>query len=307
MTRVLSKLADMPNPNFIDPAPKSQRSSRYQFKIAQAYSTFHSSPSSPLLNLTPEGKQLTYRGVMRGDDQKLWGEASGKELIKLIVDRKTLVPIHRHEQPADQRQFTTYYNPQVKEKLDEAGEKTQRVRGTFGGNKKCAYEGSTSSPVADITFIKIHQNSVLSDRRNLGTNTRYATLDLTDFYLMSRLEKPEWIKIPTKNIPRALLEKHDLISYIVDEHILCRVDGTMYGHPASGRLANADLVQHLAAHGYAQDANVPCMFAHSKAPISFSLVVDDFGIKYTNDEDIADLVRVLKLKYQLRVDLTGSK
>ena len=244
---------------------------------------------------------------MRGEDQELWGEASGQELIKLIVDRKTLVPIHRHEQPADQRQFTTYYNPQVKEKLDEAGEKTQRVRGTFGGNKKCAYEGPTSSPVADITFIKIHQNSVLSDRRNLGTNTRYATLDLTDFYLMSRLEKPEWIKIPIKNIPRSLLEEHNLLQFIFDEHILCRVDGTMYGHPASGRLANADLVQHLAAHGYAQDDNVPCMFAHSKAPISFSLVVDDFGIKYTNDEDIADLVRVLKLKYQLRVDLTGSK
>ena len=36
MTRVLSQFADMPNPNFIDPAPKSQRSSRYQFKIAQA-------------------------------------------------------------------------------------------------------------------------------------------------------------------------------------------------------------------------------------------------------------------------------
>ena len=138
ITRVLSQFADMPNPNFIDPAPKSQRSSRYQFKIAQAYSTFHSSSSSPLLNLTPEGKQLTYRGVMRGDEQELWGAASGEELIKLIVDRKTLVLIHRHEQPADQRKFTTYYNPQVKEKLDADGAKTQRVRGTFGGNRKCA-------------------------------------------------------------------------------------------------------------------------------------------------------------------------
>jgi len=47
--------------------------------------------------------------------------------------------------------------------------------------------------------------------------------------------------------------------------------------------------------------------AHSTAPISFSLVVDDFDIKYTNDEDIVHLVRILELKYQLRVDLTGSK
>ena len=75
---------------------------------------------------------------MRGDEQELWGAASGEELIKLIVDRKKLVLIHRHEQPADQRQYTTYYNPQVKEKLDASGAKTQRVRGTFGGNRKCA-------------------------------------------------------------------------------------------------------------------------------------------------------------------------
>jgi hypothetical protein len=114
-------------------------------------STFHSSIDSSILNLTSDGKQLTYRGVMRGDDRDLWSIASGNELIKLIVDTKTLVPIHRHDQPADQRQFTTYYNPQVKEKLDEHCGKIQRVRGTYGGNKKSAYDGPTSSPVADIS------------------------------------------------------------------------------------------------------------------------------------------------------------
>jgi len=281
--------------------------SRHKFQQARAYSTFHSSDLSPILNLTKDGKQLTYRNVMRGDDQDLWEAASGIEFIKLVVDRKTLVPIHPHEQPADQRKFTTYYNPQVKEKLDSEGAITQRVRGTFGGNRQCAYDGPTSSPVADITFIKTHWNSVISDRRNFKTNTRYATLDLRDFYLMSRLAQPEWIRVPTKNIPRAILEEHNLVQYIVNDHILCRVDGTMYGHPVAGRFANADLVKHLAAHGYAQDANVPCMFAHCTESISFSLVVDDFGIKYTKDSDLARLVSVLREKYELQVDLTGSK
>jgi len=244
---------------------------------------------------------------MRGAEKSLWEAANGIELIKLIVDRKTLVPIHRNEQPPDQRKFTTYYNPQVKEKLDADGAKTQRVRGTYGGNKKCAYDGPTSSPVADISFIKIHWNSVISDRRNHGTDTRYATLDLTDFYLMSSLKQPEWIKIPIKHIPLSLLEQHDLIKFIFDDHILCRVDGTMYGHPAAGRLANADLVQHLAAHDYLQDANIPCLFKHVTAPISFSLVVDDFGIKYVNDSDLTTLISTLRKKYELRVDLTGSK
>ena len=307
MATVYAQLIDLPIPDFPETGKILSRVSRHNFKRAQVYSTFHSSQTSPLLNITTDGKQLTYRGVMRGEDQDLWGAASGAELIKLIVERKTLVPIHKHEQPADQRKYTTYFNPQVKEKLDDNGHKTQRVRGTFGGNKKCAYDGPTSSPVAEITFVKIHWNSVVSDRRNHRNNSRYATVDITDFYLMSSLEQPEWINISIKNIPLSLLEEHNLIQFISDEHILCRVDGTMYGHPVAGRFANADLVKHLAVHGYLQDAYVPCLFTHVTAPISFSLGGDDFGIKYVHDSDLTHLCSALREKYQIRVDLTGSK
>jgi hypothetical protein len=207
----------------------------------------------------------------------------------------------------DQRRFTTYYNPHVKEKLDDNGAKTQRARGTVGGNKPCAYTGPTSSPVADISLIKIHWNSVISDRRNLGTDTRYATIDIKDFYLMSSLPQPEWIRVPTKDIPISLLRDHDLLQYVVKSHILCRVDGTMYGHPYAGRGANADLVKHLAAHDFVQDPNVPCLFTHATRRISFSLVVDDFGIKYDSLPDLEYLISTLEKKYEIRVDLTGSK
>jgi hypothetical protein len=244
---------------------------------------------------------------MRGDHRELWSIASGDELIKLIVDTKTLVPIHRHDQPPDQRRFTTYYNPQVKEKLDAQGEIVRRVRGTFGGNKTCAYSGPTSSPVADISLIKIHWNSVISDRRNLGTDTRYGTLDLKDFYLKSTLPQPEWITIPVKDIPISLLAKHDLNKFVVDGHILCRVDGTMYGHPFAGRGANTALVAHLLEHNFVQDSNIPCLFTHRTRCISFTLVVDDFGVKYNNLADFNFLVDCLKSKYDLHVDLTGSK
>jgi len=273
----------------------------------EANSTFHSTTDSPLLNLTPAGQQISYRHVMRGPDRELWRNASGKELIKLIVDRKTLVPIHRHEQPPDQRRFTTYYNPQVKEKLDANGDIIQRVRGTFGGNKLCAYNGPTSSPVADISLIKIHWNSVISDRRNFGTNTRYATLDIKDFYLMSTLPQPEWILVPVKDIPSTTLEEHHLNDFVVDGHILCRVDGTMYGHPYAGRGANLDLVTHLASYHFFQDPNIPCLFTHDTRPISFTLVVDDFGVKYNDLADVHHLIQILEAKYDVHSDLTGSK
>ena len=91
---------------------------------------------------------------------------------------------------------------------------------------------------------------MISDRRNHGTDTRYATLDIKDFYLGSTLPKAAWIRIPTANIPEETITEYCLREFIVNGHILFRVDGTMYGHPVAGRLANQDLVDHLATGGY---------------------------------------------------------
>ena len=85
--------------------------------------------------------------------------------------------------------------------------------------------------MADISLIKIHWNSVVSDRRNFQNDTRYSTIDLKDFYLKSTLPVPGWIQVPIKDIPQSLLAEHDLMKFVVDGNILRRVEGTMYGHP----------------------------------------------------------------------------
>jgi len=124
---------------------------------------------------------------------------------------------------------------------------------------------------------------------------------------MSKLPQPEWITVPVKDVPYSLLQEHNLTQFIVDDHILCRVDGTMYGHPFAGRGANTDLVAHLAKHDFLQDPNIPCLFIHSTRPISFTLVVDDFGVKYTDLDDIHYLIHILEEKYDVHSDLTGQK
>ena len=308
MINALSQSLDMPCPivnsqNTSTSKPLRPFQKRHQ-KQAQAYSTFHSSSTDPLLNIASDGTPLTLNKALLGPDANLWKFESGEEISKLL-DTNTLSPIHKKDQPADQRQSTTYYNPQVKEKMKD-GEKSRRVRGTFGGDR-CSYDGPTSSPVADIVVIKIHWHSAISDRRNYGTNTRYATIDLKDFYLGSKLPTPGWIRVHIKNIPETVLLKYDLQQYIVDSHILFRVDGTMYGHPAAGRLSNEDLVTLLAADGYIQDPAIPCLFKHITSNISFTLVVDDFGVKFTDMADFDNLVTVLQKKYKVHIDLTGQK
>ncbi len=53
----------------------------------------------------------------------------------------------------------------------------------------------------------------------------------------------------------------------------------MYGLPQVGILANKLLKQHLAKHGYYEVTHTPGLWKHISRPNSFTLVVENFGIK----------------------------
>ena len=80
----------------------------------------------------------------------------------------------------------------------------------------------------------------------------------------------------------------------------------MYGLPQAGLLAQQRLITHLATHGYHQTPTT-CLFRHCTNGTVFSLVVDDFGVKYTTTEGANHLVATLQLLYPITVDWTGSK
>ena len=104
-----------------------------------------------------------------------WQTAEGKELIPLIQTTKTLFPVQLAAVPLDRRGDVN--NPQVKEKVDAAGNKTYyRVRGTAGGDK-IMYPGDISAQVADLDAVKILLHSVASD------NAHWLTADIKDYYL----------------------------------------------------------------------------------------------------------------------------
>ena len=51
----------------------------------------------------------------------------------------------------------------------------------------------------------------------------------------------------------------------------------------------------------------PGFWTHSWRPISFTLVVDDFGVKYVGNDHADHLVRVLKEHYEISEDWEGKK
>jgi hypothetical protein len=80
----------------------------------------------------------------------------------------------------------------------------------------------------------------------------------------------------------------------------------MYSLPQAGRIANDELVLHLAAHGYIQAEHTPGIFSHETRPISFTLVVDDFGVKYIGKEHAEHLRDVIDSKYKVTTDWSGK-
>ena len=56
----------------------------------------------------------------------------------------------------------------------------------------------------------------------------------------------------------------------------------MYGLPQAGHIANDQLVTFLAPHGYHPVPITPGLWKHDTRDLFFTLVVDDFGIKYTH-------------------------
>jgi hypothetical protein len=67
------------------------------------------------------------------------------------------------------------------------------------------------------------------------------------------------------------------------------------------------LEQRLGMHGYSQSKVVPGLWLHKSRPITFTLIVDDFGVKYVGKEHAKHLIRILKEYYEISEDWSGNK
>ena len=89
--------------------------------------------------------------------------------------------------------------------------------------------------------------------------------------------------------------------------IYLKIRKAIYGLPQAGILANKLLRKRLAPAGYYEVAHTPGLWRHVTRPISFSLVVDDFGVKYVGKQHVEHLIKTLRdATYQLETDWEGT-
>ena len=73
----------------------------------------------------------------------------------------------------------------------------------------------------------------------------------------------------------------------------------------AGRIVNERIKAHLAHFGFAPVPRTPALWKHATKPIILSLVVDNFGVKYTGKENADHLIQALQKLYTISINWTG--
>ena len=253
--------------------------------------------AAPVVSTPELHVPLTMREARRGPDATLWRQEEHIEFVKLLDDHQVMRFINPRNKPTDR--LASYYNPQVRVKVKDNVVK-RRVRGTYGGNLS-DYQGETAAFTADLTTVKLLLNATVSEE-----GARFMTLDITDFYLCSPLERPEYMRIHRRDLPHETLLKYKDSLIFDGDFAMVEVTKSIYGLKQAGIIAQRRLIDLLARHNYNQAPNTRGLFTHATRPIAFSLVVDDFGVKYRDKADVEDLLRVLRLAYAVKEDWTGD-
>ena len=248
------------------------------------------------------GETITqYRKLARDPLMRdLWTTALGKEFGRMAQgDNKTgtkgkqCIFVMSHDEIANipKDRVVTYARIVVDFRPQKSD--PNRVRMTAGGNLiKCP--GDLTTRTADLTTSKLLWNSVLSTE-----GAKFMGLDVGNFYLETPMERYEYMKMPIALFPKHTIEQYNLNENAKNGFVYLEIRRAIYGLPQAGSLANKQLRKYLAPAGYYECAHTPGLWKHVTRPVQFSLVVDDFGVKYVGKEHADHLIRSLRKHYEL--------
>ena len=255
------------------------------------------------------GRMLNYRQLLRLPKYKgPWSTSAANEFGRLangIGGRiknptNTIRFLAKHEVPKDRLKDVTYgsfvctIRPEKAEPL--------RTRLVVGGDR-INYPGEVATPTAELLLAKILFNSVVST-----PGARFMTMDISNFYLMTPLKRPEYVRVKLSDIPPEVIAEYKLKDKATaDGCIYLEATKGMYGLPQAGLLANELLEKRLNKAGYRQSKIVPGLWKHDWRPIQFALTVDDYAVKYVGKEHALHLLHTLQKDYKVTTDWSGSR
>ena len=261
------------------------------------------------------GRLLEHRQLRSHPDYKsIWDQSYANELGRLcqgigtnnsnptgkrVDGTNTFRPIAYTDIPSDRRQDVTY--SRVVCEVRPTKDDPNRTRITIGGNRIC-YPGDTGTRTGSLELVKLQLNNVLST-----PNARFASFDISNFYLGTPLDRPEYVRIKIGDIPTEFIDEYRLTHFAHNGWVYFEINKGVYGLKQAGKLANDLLTERLHSFGYFQSDTTPGLWRHKWRPISFVLIVDDFGIQFVEQRHADHLLHVLQQHYTVTTDWTGTK
>ena len=125
-------------------------------------------------------------------------------------------------------------------------------------------------------------------------NARYMTIDIKGFYLKTTLDRYEYMKMLIRLMPDHSIQQYGLKNKVRNGFIYMECRKGMYGLPQAGILGNKLLKKRLAKFGYIKTRHTLGLWKHIWRPVQFTLVVDNFGVKYVGREHADHLCEAIK-------------
>jgi hypothetical protein len=157
-------------------------------------------------------------------------------------------------------------------------EEPNRTRLVEGGDR-VHYPFNAGTPTIDLLTVKIFINSAIST-----PGARFFTMDIKNFYLCMPMTRYEYMQLKLSDMPEDVIAHYHLLNIVTPDRYICKIRQGMYGLPQAGIIAQELLAKRLKEHGYNQSKTIPGLWTHEWRPITFSLVVNDLGVKYIREE-----------------------
>jgi hypothetical protein len=123
-------------------------------------------------------------------------------------------------------------------------------------------------------------------------------MDIKNFYLNTPMTRYEYMRLKLTDMPDDIIEHYKLRDVATpDGYVHCKIQKGMYGLPQAGIIAQELIAKRLKEHGYSQSETTPGLRKHEWRPITFSLVVNDFGVKYVGEEHAQHLLQTIQKYY----------
>jgi hypothetical protein len=171
------------------------------------------------------------------------------------------------------------------------------------GGDRVHYPNDSGTPTVDLLTVKILINSIIST-----PGAKFMTTDIKDFYLNTPMARYKYMQLRIADMREDVIKHYNLREKATPNgYIYCEIQKGIYGLSQAGIIAQQLLKEHLQKHGYCQSQLTPGLWKHDTHPISFSLVVDDFGIKYVGEKNTQHLLDTVRQCYKCSCEWKGEQ